>query len=164
MQILESGMIFGDYRPERVYKIENSKMHNHVGTGVRSVEFILLRGTDKIFFIEAKSSSPKAETGWERYHQFLDEIVEKFVHSFQMLCAWYLGRVSDEGEIGTGLKAVTCVEARFVFILVIRGHKKEWLLPLQEELNQKMHYHNSIWRSSVIVMNDEIAREYHLII
>lgn len=163
MEILESGMVFGHYRPEQVFKIENSQMHKHVGTGVRSVEFILLRGADKLFFVEAKSSSPKAETSLERYQEFVKEITEKFVHSFHMFCAWYTGRVSDEGEIGANLKTVTYDEAKFVFVLVIRGHKKEWLLPLQEELNQKLRYHNSIWKTNVIVMNDEVAKTYHLI-
>lgn len=67
LQIYESGMTFGSYRPEQVYKIENSQVHSYVGTGVKSVEFVLLRGENKIFFIEAKSSSPKSETSWERY-------------------------------------------------------------------------------------------------
>lgn len=164
MQIVESGMRFGDYRPEQVFRIENSQMHSHVGTGVRSVEFILLRSTNKLLFVEAKSSSPKAESGWERYQEFLNEITEKFVHSFNMFCAWYLGRLEDEGEIGTDLKTVTCNNAKFIFILVIKGHKKEWLLPLQEELNQKLLYHCSVWKSRVIVMNDDIAKKYHLII
>ena len=89
---------------------------------------------------------------------------QRLWHSFNMLCAWYLGRLSDYDEIGTDLKAITGKMADFVFVLVIRGHKMEWLLPLQEELRQKLKYHNSIWNSKIIVMNDEIAREYHLII
>lgn len=164
LQIYESGMTFGSYRPEQVYKIENSQVHSYVGTSVKSVEFVLLRGENKIFFIETKSSSPKSETSWERYQEFIDEISEKFIHSFDMLCALYLGRLDDEGEMGEELKALSCSEADFIFVLVIRGHKTAWLLPLQEELNRKLRFHNSIWKSRVIVMNDEIAKDYHLII
>lgn len=164
LQISESGMVFGNYRPERVFKIENSQIHNRMGTGIKSVEFILLKGEDKIFFVEAKSSSPKAETSWERYQEFLNDITEKFIHSFNMLCAWYLGRIDDGGQVGTELKMATYADAGFIFVLVIRGHRAEWLLPLQEELNQKMRSHNSIWKSRVIVMNDSIAREYYLIL
>lgn len=163
MQISESGMVFGNYNPAKVFKIENSQMHKHVGSCVKSVEFILLKGEHGFWFIEAKSSSPKSETSWERYQEFIGEITEKFIHSFNMFCAWRLGRLGDNGEIGADLAAVPCETADFVFILVIRGHKKEWLLPLQEELKQKLQYHNSIWKSKVIVMNDKIAREYHLI-
>lgn len=50
LQISESGMVFGNYRPERVFKIENSQIHNRMGTGIKSVEFVLLKGEDKIFF------------------------------------------------------------------------------------------------------------------
>lgn len=164
MQIIESGMIFGNYSPDRIFKIENSYLHKCAGSGIRSVEFILLKGTKKVFFIEAKSSSPKSDTSLEKYQEFLDEIANKFIHSFEILCAWYLGRMNDNGEIGTKLKTVSTIEADFIFVLVIRGHKKEWLLPLQEELNQKLHYHNSIWKSRVIVLNDEMAKKYNLIL
>lgn len=164
LSILESGMEFGCYRPEQVLKIENSQMHKQAGACVKSVEFVLLREKNKIFFIEAKSSSPKETTSWKRYQEFLDEITEKFIHSFDMLCAWYLGRLDDGGQAGAELKKATYSKADFVFVLVIRGHKPDWLLPLQEELNQKLRYHKSIWKSSVIVMNDTIAKECHLIV
>lgn len=164
MRILESEMLFGDFSPDRVFKIEDSKLHNQLGDGVKTVEFVLLNGKDKFFFVEAKSSSPRLDNSPPKYQEFLNEITEKFVHSFNMLCACFWGRLSDNGEMGADLKAVTYVEAKFVFILVIRGHKKEWLTPLQAELNKKLRYHKSIWRSSVIVMNDEIAREYHLVV
>lgn len=164
MQISESGMNFGDYKPEHVFKIENSHLHTSVGFGVKSVEFVLLRGSDKIFYVEAKSSSPRSETSWGRYQEFLDEITEKFVHSFDMLCAWRFGRLNDGGEISDDLRSVVCADAKFVFILVIHGHKREWLLPLQDELRKKLRYHYSIWKSTVIVMNEEIAKGYHLVI
>lgn len=164
LQISESGMNFGNYKPEHVFKIENSHLHKSVGFGVKSVEFVLLRGSDKIFYVEAKSSSPRSETSWERYQEFLDEITEKFVHSFDMLCAWRFGRLNDGGEISDDLRSVVCADAKFVFILVIHGHKREWLLPLQDELRKKLRYHYSIWKSTVIVMNEEIAKGYHLVI
>lgn len=164
LQILESGMVFGNFKPEQIFKIENSQLHKSVGTGVRTVEFILLKKKEKIFFVEAKSSSPKSETSWERYHEFLDEISEKFVHSFDMLCAWYLGRVEDGGEIGADLKKIFIADVNFVFVLVINGHREEWLLPLQEELNRQLRYHISIWKSKVIVMNEHIAKEQHLVL
>ncbi len=164
VQIKESGMIFGKYEPQCLYQIENSKLHKGLGTGIKSVEFILLRDTNKIFFIEAKSSSPKAETNAVRYHEFIDEITDKFIHSFNMFSAWKAERLDDAGEAGEKLQAVRMKDISTIFILVIRGHRREWLLPLQEELNRKLRYQRKIWRSSVIVMNDEIAKQYHLIL
>lgn len=164
MQILESGMKFGDYKQERVFKIENSFLHRQAGLSVKSVEFVLLNGKDKFFFIEAKSSSPKKGTNNQRYQEFLAEITEKFIHSFDMLCAWYLKRVEDEGQIGEEFKNVTFSNAKFVFVLAIHGHKDSWLLPLQEELKLKLRYHTSIWKSQVVVMNEDIAKKYRLIV
>ena len=78
-------MIFGDYNQGRVFKIENSQMHKEAGSRVRSVEFILLKGKNGLWFIEAKSSSPKSETSWDRYQEFIGEITEKFIHSFNSI-------------------------------------------------------------------------------
>ena len=164
IQIRESGMIFGNYEQPCLYRIENSKLHKELGDGIKSVEFILLRDANKIFFIEAKSSSPKAETNAVRYHEFIDEIADKFIHSFNMFSAWKVGRLDDAGEAGDKLQAVRMKDISTIFILVIRGHRREWLLPLQEELNRKLRCQRSIWKSRVIVMNDEIAKQYHLII
>lgn len=100
----------------------------------------------------------------ERYQEFLTEITEKFIHSFDMLNAYFLGRYDDGGQMGSDIKSITCANASFIFVLVIRGHKDTWLLPLQEELNRKLRYHASIWKSRVIVMNDTIAREYNLVV
>lgn len=164
MQISESDMLFGNFRPEQVFLIENSKIHTYVGEGIKSVEFVLLNAQDRIFFVEAKSSSPKSETSIERYEEFLTEITEKFIHSFHMFVAWHLGRIEDEGEVGSDFSKIPYAHASFVFVLVIRGHKASWLYPLQEELNRKLRYHRSIWKSRVIVMNEVIAKQYQLIV
>ena len=163
MEISESGMLFGDYRPEQLFRIENSDLHMHIKPNVKSVEFVLLRNEKNLLFVEAKSSSPKSETDEGKYQEFLNEIMEKFVYSFNILCAWRLGRLEDTDEIGSDIKEVNFKDAKFVFILVINGHKKEWLLPLQDELRGKMRYYRAIWNSQVVVMNEEIARERHLI-
>lgn len=163
MEISESGMLFGDYRPEQLFRIENSDLHMHIKPNVKTVEFILLRNEKDLLFVEAKSSSPKAETDLGEYQKFLNKIIEKFICSFNMLCAWRFGRLEDTDEIGSDIKGVNFKDAKFVFILVINGHKKEWLLPLQDELKQKMRNHRAIWNSQVVVMNEEIARERHLV-
>ena len=42
-QVKESGMCFGEYNDEDFFSIENSKLHQSVGEGVKTVEFILLK-------------------------------------------------------------------------------------------------------------------------
>lgn len=164
LQILESGMTFGYFEPEQVFRIENSLLHNQIGSGVKCVEFILLKKPDKLLFVEAKSSSPKAETSWDRYNEFLSEITDKFVHSFDMLSALQYRRLDDQNQAGSDIKNITYESICFVFILVVNGHKEAWLLPLQEELNRKLRYHRSIWKSRVIVLNEKIAKKYNLVL
>ena len=48
-------------------------------------------------------------------------------------------------------------------MLVIHGHEKEWLAPLREVLIKKMSAYLKIWKSAVVVLNDEMAKRYNLI-
>ena len=95
VQIVESGMIFGNYPEEKVFKLENSQTHKSVGTGVRSVEFLYMLKEDMLAFVEAKSSSPRKENSMKRYTEFINEILEKFVHSFDMYVASKVGRYNE---------------------------------------------------------------------
>lgn len=49
------------------------------------------------------------------------------------------------------------------FVLIIHGHKKEWLSPLREALMKNMGIHLKIWKSTVVVLNDEMAKRRKLI-
>lgn len=107
--IKESNMLFGEYEDNKVFKIENSELHNKIGNGIKVVEFILLRNGKYIDFIEAKSSSPQpSNDNKERFHEFIEEISDKFIHSFK--------------------------------------------------------YHNRIWKSDIIVINEQLAKQYNLVV
>lgn len=161
VQIEESGMVFGNYPEEKVFRLEDSQTHKAVGQGVRSVEFLYMLKEDLLAFVEAKASSPRKETNMERYNEFINEILEKFVHSFDMYMASKVGRYDElSGLVASG----DDIKLRYRFVLVINGHEPSWLLPLKEELNRKLLYHRKIWKSDVIVMNDEVARDKGLIL
>ncbi|CAI3211301.1 hypothetical protein CNEO2_20093 [Clostridium neonatale] len=36
-------------------------------------------------------------------------------------------------------------------------------MPLSDALKEKLSYHNTIWKSQVVVMNDMLAKQYNLI-
>ena len=40
--VVESGMYFGDYPDDAFFSIENSSLHQSIGEGIKTVEFILL--------------------------------------------------------------------------------------------------------------------------
>lgn len=54
--VVESDMYFGDYLDENFFAIEDSALHQSLGDGIKTVEFILFRKKNKVFFVEAKTS------------------------------------------------------------------------------------------------------------
>ena len=114
--------------------------------------------------MEAKSSSPVNRAGNEtNYQRFLTEITEKFSDSFELFMAGLLERRNGHEQIPEVLKKADYKNMRFRFILIIKGHEDAWLPPLKEELDRKMKSLHKIWDSQVIVLNDKLAREKHLI-
>jgi len=160
---VESGMTFGPFEDASCFRIEKSKLFDRC-KGIRSVEFIYRPKKNKLFFIEAKASSPVQRTGnEEQYHRFVDEIMEKFSHSLELYLAGILERKSGHEEMADALKKADYQKMKFYFVLIINGHEAPWLLPLQDEFNRKMGYLKKIWDGEVLVMNEESAREYRLI-
>lgn len=164
VQISGSNMIFGDFEENKIFKIEKSKLHNKIGNGIKVVEFVLLRNENELNFIEAKSSSPRpTKQNVIRFNEFIEEISDKFVHSFNLFYSAILKRNKDYGEMNNNFFELDNSQIKLKFILVIKGHEIEWLLPISDALKKKLSYQNTIWKSEVIVMNDEIANKYNLV-
>lgn len=164
VQINESNMIFGDFEEENVFQIEKSKIHKNIGNGIKVVEFILVNNKKELSFIEAKSSSPRPVQGnVVRFNEFIDEISDKFIHSFNLYYSAILKRNRNYEELNENFINLDNSNIEFKFILVIKGHKIQWLMPLSDALKDKLAYHSTIWKSKVVVLNDEMAKEYKLI-
>lgn len=164
IQINESNMIFGYFEEDRVFQIENSKLHKNIGNGIKVVEFILLSKENELSFIEAKSSSPKpVKDNIIRFNEFINEISDKFIHSFNLYYSAILQRCKECEELNPSFMNLDNSQINFKFILVIKGHRTEWLMPLSDALKESMAYHNTIWKSQVVVFNDELAKKYKLI-
>ncbi len=164
IQINESNMIFGYFEEDRVFQIENSKLHKNIGNGIKVVEFILLSKENELSFIEAKSSSPKPiKDNIIRFNEFINEISDKFIHSFNLYYSAILQRCKECEELNPNFMNLDNSQINFKFILVIKGHRTEWLMPLSDALKESLSYHNTIWKSKVIVFNDELAKKYKLI-
>lgn len=164
IQINESNMIFGYFEEDRVFQIENSKLHKNIGNGIKVVEFILLSKENELSFIEAKSSSPKpVKDNIIRFNEFINEISDKFIHSFNLYYSAILQRCKECEELNPSFMNLDNSQINFKFILVIKGHRTEWLMPLSDALKESLSYHNTIWKSKVIVFNDELAKKYKLI-
>ena len=159
-RITESNMVF-EFKDEQVFLMEGSELHASVGEGIKTVEFIASLEESRLDFVEAKSSSPQPGNQKD-FWGFINEISEKFLHSFALYLSAAIGRhpkYSITGKVG----AADNSRASYKFILIINGHQIDWLSPIKDALEANIFAHRQIWKSEVVVMNEKLAKKYHLV-
>ncbi len=164
---IESNMVFGPFEEADIFEIEKSNVNQMIGSHIRTVEFIMRKEgrhqEEQILFIEAKSSTPQKQISTMRYDEFITEISEKFIQSFEIYHALKCNRYHTDVNMGEHLMRQEWDKVHIKFVLIIHGHKKEWLSPLREALMKNMGIHLKIWKSTVVVLNDEMAKRRKLI-
>lgn len=168
MTITESGMNFGPYPKDVVFHIEQSKTYKTI-QGLKVAEFIILDTAKKqLKIIEAKSSSPKPDKdNVNDFDSYLNDIAEKMSNTLSLWFAIKMKRHANWYDEMPKAHQDASYELPFKLILVINGHKIEWLVPIKDELDKKLKRYTKIWNLSsnpVLVLNDELAREHHLIV
>lgn len=161
--ITESGMRFGPYNTNSVFEIEKSQTLVSIGSGIKITEFILIRDNN-LFLIEAKSSTPNP-CSRERLDDFITELEEKFVNALCILMSIKSGRMSSN-ELPQGFIDMNIETIDLRFMLVINGHKPEWLAPLKDKFEQKLLRWKKVFamkNNYVLVLNDELARRKNFI-
>lgn len=168
--IIESGMTFGPYPAGQCFYIEKSACYEKVQEGVQIAEFLLLKEQKQgptVWVVEAKSSSPRPETQ-PNFAEFIDEIRTKLTNGFLLAVAARLQRhPAAEHELPDAFKTLELQARGFRFVLVINGHKQEWLEPLQSALAQALKPVVKTWAlpaTSVAVLNHELAQQHGLIL
>lgn len=63
--ITESEMNFGKFDETELFHIEDSKICKDLGSGIKTVEFVLKYDENSIVFLEAKKSCPNAANRYE---------------------------------------------------------------------------------------------------
>jgi len=158
-EIPESGMIFL-CEEDDVFHIEESAVYKKM-QGVKIAEFLLIKSR-KVFVIEAKSSSPSPNNKIG-FDGFIQEIHEKLLNAFSLGMAIFLNRHPQKETLPANFQNLDLSKnTQFILCLVIKGHKTEWLAPIQDELKKSLSGTMKTWALSpnaVVVMNDEIARE-----
>ena len=157
----ESGMTFS-FNEDEFYWIEKSSTISSIDS-CKVCECIVFHN-NRITLIEAKQSSPRPENQ-AKLMGFIEEIALKFSDSFSFYHAVHLQRHKDE-LLPTKLKKLSLCKSNFSFYLIIRGHRIEWLPPLQDLLRKRMKKMLKIWGvddSNVKVINDDFARKRGLI-
>lgn len=164
-------MEFGVFPKKDVFQIENSKLHLSLGEGIKTVEFILLKDSDKMLFVEAKSSCPnydnrqESEEKAEKFEEYFSDISDKFIDSLQMMLNVALQRDVDTSGIGEHIKQEDLYsKIKFCFVLVVRkAEREEWLVGPKVELEARLLHWKKLWKVDIVVLNEELAFQYGLI-
>lgn len=174
MTITESGMEFGPFVETECFVVENSRTHAAVQPGVQIAEFLVIRAghPPQVWIVEAKSSTPNPESplpdATVKFADFITEIRDKLTNALVLGVTACMGRHPvAEGELPAGFAGLSLGTAAFRLVLVVKGHQTKWLPPLQEALVNALRVTSRTWGlggHSVVVLNDEIARGYGLIV
>jgi len=165
--IEESGMTFGPFLEENCFCIEKSKAYHKLQSGMKMAEFLLIQpDKNRLLVVEAKSSSPNSTNNESvlQFRDFIIEITEKLFNALTFGLALCLERHADhKDEISRCFKDVAYDSVEIVLLLVINGHKKEWLVPLNDALQKNLKSTCKIWSLKVFVINEKTAQKYNLI-
>ncbi len=172
--ILESGMRFGPYPAGQCFYIEKSQSYQRIEEGVQIAEFLLLHQKagqhPVVWVIEAKSSSPNPVNPVD-FPQYIDDIRCKLTNAFLLCIAARLNRHNAPAdapvnELPTPFQALDLQQTGFRFVLVINGHKEEWLPPVHEALSLALKPVVKTWAlppTAVAVMNHTLAEQCGLV-
>lgn len=160
----ESNMKFGPFAEDELFILEKCSIYQMNSCGIQIAEFALVKpkkGNQGVYVIEAKSSSPKPGSE-QNFDQYIKEIYTKFINSFYLITAVTLKRHKCQtGEVPTKLANLNLTIADFRFVLVINGHKDEWLPQIQDSLKSALIPFQKMWNCNpdfVAVINDQKAR------
>ena len=163
--IPESGMTFGPFDEDLVFHVEKSQTYKNIEENVKICEFFYLdrkNANERVVILEAKSSSPHPGNKTD-FPNYTWEILEKFSNTMQLAISTLLFRhESAKQEVPQPFKKLNLETANFHFILVIRGHKSEWLDPLKSELAHLLIPTKKLWNLKepvITVINEDIARK-----
>ena len=165
----ESGMTFGPYSDDHCFRIEESDTWKTIQPKVKIAEFLLLKPEKtplSLWIIEAKQSAPRAESQ-PNFPAFIEEICEKFVNTLTLGIASILKRHPLAAlELPLSFQRLNLTTTTFRLVLIINGHQKAWLPPLQDALRIALQTTTQTWNlgpNTVAVINHESAKQFGLI-
>lgn len=101
------------------------------GSGLKSVDFLVGRADGALWFVEAKSSSPRAP---ERLSDWLGELCEKVARTAAVLLSLSAGRALTANLGASEPWVLDCASSRWEVVLVIPNHDRDWLPNLRDAL------------------------------
>ena len=167
---VESEMTFGPYEDGHCFRVEVSETYRTIQDKVQMAEFLLLQTKENsppfVWIVEAKQSSPRPETQ-PNFSDFIGEIRDKLANALSVGVASILKRhLSANDELPDLFKTLNLAATGFRLVLIINGHQKAWLQPLQDALRSALHATAQTWAlgpNAVVVINHEDAKRFGLI-
>jgi hypothetical protein len=105
---------------------------------VMHCDFVVMqkeRPRPHVDLLEVKSSSPHPDNAPD-LESFLQEVCQKFLNSLLVFLRCK-GGVFDV-KLPSAYEAVDALACDYRFLLIIKGHKPEWCLPLMDALNVRL--------------------------
>lgn len=165
VQSIESSMTF-EYDSDYGYRIDELPFYSKMSSknGVKDCDFVWLKPNKRLWFIEAKSSTPHPYDNSVGFADFIADIAIKFNDSIMLYFAMQLNLYKTP-QSALPNKFIPFQEFPIRIILVINAFKIDWLPLVQDKLNimcKKYRYLASV--NEIVVMNDDLARKYKLIL
>lgn len=164
MEFIESFMEFS-FADDDVFRIENDELvRGH--SGRKACECVVLI-SPRIAFIEAKPSTPNPNST-ENFNGFIDDIKQKFKDSLNLFEGMKKGDQGEEAfmRLPVNLRNAEVSTNDYLIYLIVHGHRLDWLPGLQDALRESLRDVVKGWNlrdSNVKALNEEIAKELHLI-
>jgi hypothetical protein len=152
--ITESSMNF-IANVDDTYHIEKSSAYAGVGNGVKTVEFVRKMKDNRLWFVEAKTYFPDDDDRSKRGDR-IKEICDKFLHALNLYCAVRLNVIVDT-------LPSTFDENNILFVLVIKDQPIDRCEMVQAVLRDRLLPYLRIWKTNVLVINHDQAKEFRLI-
>ena len=164
MEFIESFMKFS-FADDDVFRIEKDELVCGC-SGLKACECVVLI-SPRIAFIEAKPSTPNPNSG-ERFNEFIDDIKQKSTDSLNLFEGIKTGHLGEEAlmRLPLNLRNAEIHTNDYLIYLIVHGHRLDWLSGLQDALREAMRDVIKEWNlrdSNVKALNEEIAKELHLI-
>lgn len=164
-ETIESGMTFGPYDKNDVFRIEKSELYQKVFIhDLRTLEFVIWHN-ENLVFLEAKASTPdyrntnESDEKKKKYKKFINSIAEKFEDSIDLYFSLITGRQIDS-DFSEKLLKLDYSKINIVLVVVIKNAYGESLIHYKDKLNTMLRVKMKVWNiKNILFIDEEKAQE-----
>lgn len=136
------------------------------GNGIKTCDLICFKknaNNNRLEFIEAKSTAPNPSNpaSTKAVKDYAYEILDKFTHSILLIIGISVHReYPSQFDKPLWMGDQNLPKSKFLPILIVKSHKKEWLQELTDVLRKELKgIKKAFMLEDLIILNEEIARK-----